>query len=62
MATIELVPLEQPDPAPYNPRKISEQRLDGFARFFRTWSNGSGGLALATDLEMAGRGSSSRLA
>lgn len=35
LPTIELVPLEHLDPAPYNPRKISEQQLDALARSMR---------------------------
>ena len=32
MLTMELVPLGHLDPAPYNPRKISEQQLEALAR------------------------------
>jgi ParB/RepB/Spo0J family partition protein len=32
LPTIELVPLGHLDPAPYNPRKISEQQLEALAR------------------------------
>jgi ParB-like chromosome segregation protein Spo0J len=35
LLTIEMVPLENLDPAPYNPRKISEQQLDALARSMR---------------------------
>jgi DNA modification methylase len=35
LPTIELVPLEHLDPAPYNPRKISDQQLDALARSMR---------------------------